>query len=903
VGSGTGTATWVYDFSEGNKDQKDLLGGKGANLAEMTNLGLPVPPGFTITTDACRFYLEHGSTPPDLADQVTEHLTALEKAMGKTLGDPADPLLVSVRSGAAASMPGMMETVLNVGLNDDSVQGLAQQSGSERFAWDSYRRLIQMFGKTVLALDGELFEHALDEAKQEQGTESDLDLDAEHLEDVVGRFKGIVREQCGRDFPQDPREQLDLAINAVFDSWNSERAILYRRRERIPSDAGTAVNVCSMVFGNLGMDSGTGVAFTRDPGSGEQGVYGDYLQNAQGEDVVAGIRNTVPLPELARIDEGAYRELLSIMSTLESHYRDLCDIEFTVERNKLWMLQTRVGKRTAGAAFRIATQLVDEGLIDMDEAVRRVTGEQLAQLMFPRFVSGGDATQLTQGMNASPGAAVGKAVFSSETAVQWADRGEQVVLVRRETNPDDLSGMIAAEGVLTSRGGKTSHAAVVARGMGKTCVCGAEELQVDTKNRRFTAPGGVTVEEGDVISIDGSTGKVWLGEVPVEAPAVVRYFEGEIDPDSAEADDLVRSVHRILTHADGVRRLDVRTNADNPEDTARARRFGAQGIGLCRTEHMFLGDRRQLVEKLILAEDDEGKQAALDALAPLQKQDFLEIFEVMDGLPVTVRLLDPPLHEFLPDLTDLSVRVAVAEAEGHPDEANLRLLAAVRRMHEENPMLGLRGVRLGLVQPGLFAMQVRAIAEAACERKAAGGDPRPEIMIPLVGAVQELEAIRDEAGKVLASVFEGCGVELDVLIGTMIEVPRAALTAGEIASSAEFFSFGTNDLTQMTWGFSRDDVEAAFFHAYLDKGIFGVSPFEELDRPGVGRLVEVAVREGRSARPDLKLGVCGEHGGDPDSVHFFHEVGLDYVSCSPFRVPVARLEAGRAALGADRAGS
>jgi pyruvate,orthophosphate dikinase len=567
------------------------------------------------------------------------------------------------------------------------------------------------------------------------------------------------------------------------------------------------------------------------------------------------------------------------------------------------MLQTRVGKRTAGAAFRIATQLVDEGLIDMDEAVRRVTGEQLGQLMFPRFVSGGDATQLTQGMNASPGAAVGKAVFSSEAAVQWAERGEQVVLVRRETNPDDLSGMIAAEGVLTSRGGKTSHAAVVARGMGKTCVCGAEELQVDTKAKRFTAPGGQVVEEGDVISIDGSTGKVWLGEVPVEASAVVRYFEGEIDPDSAEADDLVRSVHRILAHADGARRLDVRTNADTPEDSARARRFGARGIGLCRTEHMFLGDRRQLVEKLILAEDDEGKQAALDGLAPLQRQDFLEIFEAMDGLPVTVRLLDPPLHEFLPDLTDLSVRVAVAEAQGHPDEANLRLLAAVRRLHEQNPMLGLRGVRLGLVVKGLFAMQVRAIAEAACERRLAGGDPRPEIMIPLVGAVQELEAIREESEQVLASVFEECGVELDVLIGTMIEVPRAALTAAELASSAEFFSFGTNDLTQMTWGFSRDDVEAAFFHAYLDKGIFGVSPFEELDRPGVGRLVQIGVEEGRSARPDLKLGVCGEHGGDPESVHFFHEVGLDYVSCSPFRVPVARLEAGRATLGADRDGS
>jgi pyruvate,orthophosphate dikinase len=899
----TEPAKWVYDFSEGNKDQKDLLGGKGANLAEMTNLGLPVPPGFTITTDACRYYLEHGATPTDLDAQVSEHLAALEKAMGKTLGDPGDPLLVSVRSGAAASMPGMMETVLNVGLNDESVQGLAQQSGSARFAWDSYRRLIQMFGKTVLDIDGEHFEHALDEVKREQGTDLDLDLDEDHLQDLVGRFKAIIREQAGREFPMDPREQMDLAINAVFDSWNAERAILYRRRERIPGDAGTAVNVCAMVFGNLGMDSGTGVAFTRDPGSGAQGVYGDYLQNAQGEDVVAGIRNTVPLADLESIDEAAYQELMATMSKLESHYRDLCDIEFTVERNKLWMLQTRVGKRTAGAAFVIATQLVDEGLIDMDEAVRRVTGDQLAQLMFPRFVEGGDAQQLTQGMNASPGAAVGKAVFSSETAVAWGQKGEKVILVRRETNPDDLSGMIAAQGVLTSRGGKTSHAAVVARGMGKTCVCGAEELTVDTKAKKFTAPDGTEVNEGDVISIDGSTGRVWLGEVPVEPSSVVRYFEGEIDPDSAEADDLVRSVHRILTHADSRRRLAVRTNADTPEDSARARRFGAQGIGLCRTEHMFLGDRRQLVEKLILAEDDEQRNDALDALEPLQKQDFLEIFEAMDGLPTTIRLLDPPLHEFLPDLTDLAVRVAVAEERGEHDEGTLRLLHAVQAMHEQNPMLGLRGVRLGLVVPNLFTMQVRAIAEAAAERKEAGGDPRPEIMIPLVGAVQELEAIREETEAALAEVAERHGVEVPTAIGTMIEVPRAVLTAGEIAGAADFFSFGTNDLTQMTWGFSRDDVEAAFFHQYLDKGIFGISPFESLDLDGVGRLVQIGVEAGRAARPDLKIGICGEHGGDPDSVHFFHEVGLDYVSCSPFRVPVARLEAGRAALDGKLLGS
>jgi pyruvate,orthophosphate dikinase len=591
------------------------------------------------------------------------------------------------------------------------------------------------------------------------------------------------------------------------------------------------------------------------------------------------------------------------MSRLESHYRDLCDIEFTVERNKLWMLQTRVGKRTAAAAFVIATQLVDEGLIDMDEAVRRVTGAQLAQLMFPHFQEGGDAEQITVGMNASPGAAVGKAVFDSATAVEWARRGESVILVRRETNPDDLAGMIAAQGVLTSRGGKTSHAAVVARGMGKTAVCGAEELLVDTHGKKFTAADGTVVEEGDVISIDGTTGRVWMGEVPVEPSAVVRYFEGEIDPESDQADELVRSVHRILGHADASRRLGVRANADNPEDSARARRFGAQGIGLCRTEHMFLGDRKKLVEKLILAEGEEQRQAALDALEPLQKQDFLEIFEAMDGLPVTVRLLDPPLHEFLPDLTELSVRVALAEERGEPEEDTLRLLAAVRRLDEANPMLGLRGVRLGLVVPGLFAMQVRAIAEAAAERRTAGGDPRPEIMIPLVGAVQELEAIREEAEQVLAEVKENSGVDVPALIGTMIEVPRAALTAEEIAGAAEFFSFGTNDLTQMTWGFSRDDVEASFFQAYLEKGIFGISPFESLDRDGVGRLVALAVEGGRAGRPDLHLGVCGEHGGDPDSVHFFHEVGLDYVSCSPFRVPVARLEAGRAALGGARAGA
>nr|WP_030413684.1 pyruvate, phosphate dikinase [Streptomyces sp. NRRL S-1448] len=889
------SAKFVYDFTEGNKDLKDLLGGKGANLAEMTNLGLPVPPGFTITTEACKVYLESGTEPAALRAEVSQHLDALEQKMGKKLGQADDPLLVSVRSGAKFSMPGMMDTVLNIGLSDASVSGLAAQAGDERFAWDSYRRLIQMFGKTVLGVDGELFEEALEEAKRAKGVRVDVDLDAKDLQGLVAHFKDVVAKETGRDFPQDPREQMDLAIRAVFDSWNTDRAKLYRRQERIPGDLGTAVNVCSMVFGNLGPDSGTGVAFTRDPASGQQGVYGDYLQNAQGEDVVAGIRNTVPLADLEQIDKASYDELMQIMETLETHYKDLCDIEFTIERGKLWMLQTRVGKRTAGAAFRIATQLVDQGLIDEAEALQRVNGAQLAQLMFPRFDLGAKSETIGRGIAASPGAAVGKAVFDSYTAVKWSRSGEKVILIRRETNPDDLNGMIAAEGILTSRGGKTSHAAVVARGMGKTCVCGAEELEVDTKARRMTTQDGMVIEEGDVVSIDGSTGKVYAGEVPVVPSPVVEYFEGRMHAGAEDADELVKAVHRIMAYADRVRRLRVRANADNAEDAARARRFGAQGIGLCRTEHMFLGERREMVERLILADTDADKDAALEELLPLQKADFIELFESMDGLPVTVRLLDPPLHEFLPDITDLSVRVALAEARHEKHENDLRLLQAVHKLHEQNPMLGLRGVRLGLVIPGLFAMQVRAIAEAAAERKNAKGDPRAEIMIPLVGTVQELEIVREEAEQVIAEVEKTHGVELKLTLGTMIELPRAALTAGQIAESADFFSFGTNDLTQTVWGFSRDDVEASFFTAYLEKGIFGVSPFETIDKDGVGSLVRNAAAAGRATRPDLKLGVCGEHGGDPESVHFFHEVGLDYVSCSPFRIPVARLEAGRAA--------
>jgi pyruvate, orthophosphate dikinase len=883
---------FVYDFTEGNKDLKDLLGGKGANLAEMTNLGLPVPPGFTITTDACRYYLANGTIPDGLDDEVTSHLEALEQAMGRKLGDPADPLLVSVRSGAKFSMPGMMDTVLNIGLSDESVDGLAKQSGNERFAWDAYRRLIQMFGKTVLGIDGEHFEHAIDAAKKAKGATSDTSLNAEDLKALTQAYKELVLKHAGREFPQDPREQMNLAVLAVFDSWNSDRAVLYRRQERIPAELGTAVSIVAMVFGNLGDDSGTGVAFTRDPGTGAQGVYGDYLQNAQGEDVVAGIRNTVPLQDLEQIDTTSYDQLMAIMATLENHYRDLCDIEFTIERGKLWMLQTRIGKRTAAAAFRIATQLVEQGMIDLYEALTRVSGEELARLMFPRFDTSGDVTLITKAISASPGAAVGKAVFDSVTAVAWAHAGERVILVRRETNPDDLHGMIAAEGVLTARGGKTSHAAVVARGMGKTCVCGAEALEVDAAGKKFTGPDGLVVAEGDVISVDGTSGAVYLGEVPVIASNVVQYFEGALEPD---ADALVAAVHTLMTHADGARRLGVRANADNGPDCARARRFGADGVGLVRTEHMFLGERRQLVEDLILAgTDDAARRAALDALEPLQRGDFNEILEAMDGLPVTIRLIDPPLHEFLPDFTDLSVKVAL-EGE-NASEKDLRLLEAVRRLHEMNPMLGLRGVRLGLVIPGLFDMQVRAIAHATADRLRAGGDPNPEIMIPLVATVQELEITRESAEKVLAEVAEETGAAVHALIGTMIEVPRAAVTAGEIARFADFFSFGTNDLTQMTWAFSRDDVEGAFFSPYIAKGIFGISPFETLDVEGVGRLVKIAAAEGRATKPGLKLGVCGEHGGDPASVWFFHEAGLDYVSCSPFRVPIARLEAGRAAV-------
>ncbi|WP_128381348.1 pyruvate, phosphate dikinase [Streptomyces cavernae] len=885
---------YVYSFAEGSRDMAALLGGKGAGLAEMTRLGLPVPPGFTVTTEACRVYLRTGQEPPELGVEAARALADLERAMGRKLGAPDDPLLLSVRSGARFSMPGMMETILDIGLNDDSVTGLAKASGQQRFAWDSYRRLVQMFGRTVMGVDGDLFEAAIAEHKAGRSTTDDHDLDAAELAAITDEFKEIIRRETGGDFPQDPVEQLTRAIRAVFESWNGERARVYRHREHIPDDLGTAVNVQAMVFGNLGADSGTGVAFTRDPATGARGRYGDYLPDAQGEDVVSGVRDAVPLAELGRLDPRSYDELGEHLHTLEAHYRDLCDVEFTVERGTLWILQTRVGKRTAEAAFRIAHDLREESVITADEALNRVDGAELTRLMFPRFDIRPTDVPIAHGVAASPGAAVGAVVFDSAEARRRAAAGEHTVLVRRETTPDDLPGMIAAEAILTSRGGKTSHAAVVARGMGKVCVCGAESLAIDPVARQFTTSSGVVVHEGDVVSVDGTAGTVHLGALPLTASDVGRSLET-----ARGTGPLTEAVLQALSHADSVRRLGVRANADTPEDAERARALGAQGIGLCRTEHMFLGERRALVEAMILARDDTAREAALAALLPLQRADFAGILKAMDGLPVTIRLLDPPLHEFLPDRTELAVRLASAV---HPDLHDRELLDAVERMHEQNPMLGLRGVRLGLAVPGLVAMQVRAIAEAVAERLGAGGEPCAEIMIPLVGTVEELRQARAEAERVLAAVADETGRELGLPIGTMIELPRAALTAGRIAEVADFFSFGTNDLTQTTWGLSRDDAEASFFPLYLEKGIFDVSPFETIDREGVGRLVEMGVEAGRAVNSRLQTGVCGEHGGDPQSIHFFHHAGLDYVSCSPFRIPAARLEAGRAAL-ADTTGT
>ena len=885
---------FIYPFTFGDKSQSDLLGGKGANIAEMVQMGLPVPPGFTITTEACREFLSSGTVPTQLTEQIHKSLSNLEKAVGKNFGDPSNPLLVSVRSGAKHSMPGMMETVLNVGITPEVAEALARSSGNQRFAWDSYRRFIDMFGRIVCDLPDEIVHKIEDTFLLKANAKVVADLPVESLKELAQQLILAIQEHTGQEFPKNPIDHLTQSIEAVFRSWNSERAQLYRRRERIPSDLGTAVNIQSMVFGNLSDDSGTGVAFTRNPATGEKGSYGDYLDKAQGEDVVAGIRNTMSLADMAKKEPIVHAELERLMKTLEDHYRDLCDIEFTVERGKLWILQTRVGKRTAEAAFRIATQLVDEGKISMDEALLRTGGDQLAQLMFPQFDLSEIRNLIATGIPASPGAAVGEVVFDSKRAFDLAKNGRKVILVRRETSPDDLVGMVAAEGILTSRGGKTSHAAVVARGMGKTAVCGTESISVDEKKLQFTV-GDHVVREGEVISIDGSTGCVYLGEISVTQSPVTSYLEGKLSATAKDATAVVKAVDRILQHADEIRKLSVRANADTPEDAQRARTLGAEGIGLCRTEHMFLGDRRSFVERVVLAEDEAEQNLVISEMQPLQQADFVGILKAMSGYPVTVRLLDPPLHEFLPDLASLSAEMATAEALNTTiTTRDKAIFAAVKRLHEANPMLGLRGVRLGILIPELFKMQVRALVLASIEVRKAGFDPKPELMIPLVATQRELlylrETLEAEVKKTLM------GADLNMPIGTMIETPRAAITATRLADYADFFSFGTNDLTQLTWAFSRDDVESTFLPRYLDLELLPFNPFESLDQDGVGLLVKIASDQAREYRSDFKLGVCGEHGGDPRSIHFFHNLNLDYVSCSPFRVPVARLESGRAKL-------
>ena len=901
------TTKWVYDFSEGDASQKNLLGGKGANLAEMTNLGLPVPPGFTITTEACNAYRKAGQEFPDgLLDEAAEHRKSLEEAMGRAIGDPKDPLLVSVRSGAPFSMPGMMDTVLNVGLNDDSVEGLIAQTESERFAWDSYRRLLQMYGKTVMGVEGELFEEAIEAAKEKKGVSNDVELDTEDLKELVGRFKEIVAKEAGRDFPQDPTEQLHLSIEAVFRSWDNRRARDYRRRNKISDDLGTAVNVQSMVFGNKGEDSGTGVAFTRDPSSGEKKPYGDYLVDAQGEDVVAGIRNTLKLEDMGGVQPEAWDELQGHMGTLERHFKDMCDIEFTVEQGKLWLLQTRTGKRTALAEWAIAYDMVEEGLIDDVKAVRdRLTADKLDELFKPRIKAElKDSTEpVATGLNASPGAAVGRVVFTADDASTWAAGGEPVILVRRETTPDDYHGMIAAQGILTSAGGTNSHAAVVARGEGIPAVCGADSIRIDRKAKQFKVKDS-TVAEGDWIAIDGTDGTIYAEKLETEPSELESAITGN---EAGRKSVLWQAYERFMSLADENRRLKVRANADTPDQSTNARIRGAQGIGLCRTEHMFLGEERvRAVRKMIFADTEEEENEAYDALLPLQRGDFVGIFEAMDGLPVTVRLLDPPLHEFLPNHVDLAIEVALAE-ERSDDEVKLRdetisldaartMLRKVEELQEANPMLGLRGVRLGILKPGLYAMQTRAIIEAACEVAKNGGDPKPEVMIPLAATAEELRQMREELDPVAKEVIDAAGVDLHVEFGTMIELPRAAVTAGEIAEHADFFSYGTNDLTQTAFGFSRDDI-GKFLAMYEERKLVPANPFVTIDRPGVGRLMEIASAEGREANPAIHLGICGEHGGDPDSVAFCEELGLEYVSCSPFRVPVARLAVAQAVLG------
>ncbi len=878
----------VYLFNEGNATMRDLLGGKGANLAEMTNIGLPVPPGFTITTECCNYYSKNGKFPEGLMDDVRAALASVEKDMGKNLGDTANPLLVSVRSGAKFSMPGMMDTVLNLGLNDDTAAAIIKLTGNDRFAWDAYRRFVMMFSDIVLSdeypeLKKDKFEHIFDALKEKAGAKQDTDVDAAGLKVLVGQFKEYYKKITGEDFPTDPLKQLELAIEAVFRSWDNPRAVIYRNREKISHDLGTAVNVQTMVFGNMGEDSGTGVAFTRDAATGENHIYGEFLMNAQGEDVVAGVRTPETIDQLANENPAIYKQFVEIAKKLENHYRDMQDIEFTIEKGRLFILQCRSGKRTPAAHIEIAVDMVGEGLISKDEAVLRVPPEVPGLMLLPSldaaYVKKNNPQVLAKGLNAGPGGAVGKVAIGAEAALEMADGGTPVILVGRETTPDDLGGMLAAKGVLTATGGKTSHAALVARQYGIPTVCGCSALQIDDKARTISA-NGTTLKEGDFISIDGTLGLVYLGQVPTKAPEVSGKFA------------------TFMEWADSFRTMGVRANADTPEQAAEALELGASGIGLCRTEHMFMGDRVPAVQAMILAEDETARDAALAKLLPLQREDFVGIFKAMKGNPVTVRLIDPPLHEFLPSLEELLVETTEMRVKGETGpayDAKMKLMGKVQDLHEFNPMLGLRGCRLSIYFPGIVKMQVAAIIGAACEVKKAGLDVHPEIMIPLVGVVTELTYIKEQLEQVAVETMKAEGVQVDYKFGTMIEIPRAALTADEIAKEAAFFSFGTNDLTQMAYGLSRDDA-GKFLPLYIEKRIIPVDPTESIDIKGVGRLMEICVEDARKVNPDIKLGICGEHGGDPDSVKFCYKLGLTYVSCSPKRIPVARLAAAQAAL-------
>lgn len=906
---------WVYLFTEVNKAEeymngswdgvRGLLGGKGANLADMTRAGVPVPPGFTVSTEACNAYLDAGGKFPEgMWEQELEALKVIEKDTGKKFGDPSNPLLVSCRSGAKFSMPGMMDTVLNLGLNDETASGMVELTGDPRFVYDSYRRLVMMFGSVVLGIDDEEFEEPLAAYKEKKGVESDTDLVAEDWQEITSEFKAVIKKHKGFDFPQDPIEQLRMSTKAVFDSWNGKRAIDYRRAANIPDDLGTAVSIVTMVFGNMGWDSGTGVAFTRNPATGEHELYGDYLLNAQGEDVVAGIRNTKSIQELAEDLPQVYEEFVKIVEKLERHYRDMQDVEFTIERSKLWMLQTRTGKRTAKAAVKIAVDMVKEALISKEEAVLRVSPEQVDTLLHPQFdpkakeAAEIEGKKYASGVNASPGAAVGQIYFDADLTEKMAKEEHQdVIMVRPFTKPDDVHGMLAAKGILTSEGGATSHAAVVARQFGVPCVVGASEIRIDLDSRVMKA-NGVEVKEGEWISVDGTTGEVFLGKIPTTAPSLEE--QTELMELLTWADEICATPGtRKFTEGWPTTGLQVWANADYPADARRARSYGAKGIGLCRTEHMFFEPSRlPIVQQMILAESHEERKAALDELLPYQRDDFAGLFEAMDGYPVIIRLIDPPLHEFLPSEEELFEEVITMRVKGETDglAEKEELLAKVQAMHESNPMMGLRGVRLSIYMPEIVEMQVRAIFEAAADETIKGTIVRPEVMIPLTGTVKELEWIQPRLERIAKTVMEEKGVNFDYKFGTMIEIPRAAVTAEAIAQRAEFFSFGTNDLTQMTFGYSRDDAERNFLIKYVEEGILPKNPFQTIDRDGVGRLMQMAINDGRKARVDLEIGICGEHGGDPDSIEFCHIIGNNYVSCSPFRVPVARLAAAHAAI-------